>query len=367
MPSITLRNIIKKFDEHTALSNINLEVKSGEYLVLLGPTGAGKTTLLRIISGLLRPDGGKIKINGKDVTKTPPEDRGVTYMSQTYSLFPHLTVWDNVIFSPTVRGVSPADSIKLGQEMLLMVGLIDRSDAYPKELSGGMQQRTALARALTTGTKILLLDEPLRALDARLRIALRLNIRRLCKDLGITAIHVTHDQEEALLVADRLVILRHGKIEQIGSSEDIYNHPDNPFIAEFLGEANFFTGHVEKVTNETTTVRSNGRSWMAAPSIIQKGQEVCLTVKAENINLIRDSVVSPNVFKAIVRRRAFLGKFVRFEMESKETEFPVKAKLGIEKAKGISEGDSVTAWFDQKDGLVLPVPPYGLAKELELE
>ena len=367
MPRIDLRNITKEFDGHVALDHINLEVKDGEYMVILGPTGAGKTTLLRVMSGLLGPDEGQVLIDGEDITDKPPEERGITYMSQTYSLFPHLQVWDNVKFSPTVRGLPETDADRLAREMLLLVGLLDRRDAFPKELSGGMQQRTALARALTTGTDVLLLDEPLRALDARLRIALRLSIRRLCKDLGMTALHVTHDQEEALLVADRVAILRHGKIVQLGPSRQVYEEPANPFVAQFLGEANFFVGRIEEVYPDKTLLRSNGRVWEASASQLQPGQNACLAVKSENVKVQKTQLGTTNTFEALVRRRFFLGRFVGLELSSGVSEFPLKAKLRVPDAEGIGEGDHVLVSFEPGKGLVFPIPASGLSKELEVE
>ncbi len=367
MPEILLRDIVKRFGDHIAIDHVNLQVRNGEYMVLLGPTGAGKTTLLRTISGLARPEEGHVIIGDKDVTLKPPEERGLAFMSQTYSLFPQMRVWDNVEFGPAVRGVNQKDVDTLAKEMLLLVGLLDRRDAFPRELSGGMQQRTALARALAVGTEVLLLDEPLRALDARLRIALRLSIRRLCKDLGITAIHVTHDQEEALLVADRVAILRHGRIEQLGSSREVYENPANPFVAQFLGEANFLVGKVEEVNDKTTVLRSNGRVWHARPSRLVPRQNACLAVKAENMSVVRGDSGLPNLFEAKVTRRLFLGRFVGLEMGSEVSERPMKAKLRAEAAKDIREGDRVSISLDPRRCIVFPVPPTGLEKELEVE
>ncbi len=367
MPSITLRNVTKRYDKQVALDNIDLDVKSGEYMVILGPTGAGKTTLLRVIAGLTKPEKGEVLIDDRNITAKDPEQRNVSFMSQTYSLFPHLTVWDNVRFGPLVRGVPLVDTNRLAKEMLLLVALFDRSDAYPRELSGGMQQRTALARALTAGTNILLLDEPLRALDARLRIDLRLSLRKLCKDLRITALHVTHDQEEALLVADRLAIIRKGRIEHIGTSRQVYESPISPFSAHFLGEANFFIGRIEETDHEKTKIQSNGRAWIGQPSSLSKGQNACLAVKSENMIVSKMDLDIRNKLKAVVTRVLFLGKFVGLELKSSEMVMPVKVKLKAERAESISEGEELWLGFEPQQGMVFPVPSIGLAKELEVE
>ena len=367
MPDILLRGIAKRFDGRIAIDHIDLEIKNGEYMAILGPTGAGKTTLLRMIARLTQPDEGDVLIGGRDVTKLPPEERGLTYMSQTYSLFPHLSMWENVRFSPEVKGLPPTDTDRLAREMLLLVNLLDRRDAFPKELSGGMQQRTALARALAAGTSVLLLDEPLRALDARLRIALRLSIRKLCKDLGITALHVTHDQEEALLVADRVAILRHGKIEQLGLSRQVYDDPSGPFVAQFLGEADFFLGEVDEVTPERTLLHSKTRHWEARPSKLHPGQDACLAVKSENVRVLKDGEDAVNTFEAEVTRRLFLGKFIGLEMTSAETTLPVKVRLRAEEGEQIKEGSKVRLAVEPRNFMVFPIPPGGLAKELEVE
>ncbi|MFX1512042.1 MAG: ABC transporter ATP-binding protein [Promethearchaeota archaeon] len=251
MPAITIKNISKRFGKNVqALQDVNLKVKNGEILALLGPSGAGKTTLLRIICGLLKPEAGQIYIDGKDITKQPPEKRRIAYLPQTYSLFSHLSVWENTVFSPKVLQRPTKEWEELGNEILSMVGLRLRRYSYPLELSGGMKQRLALSRALATDFDILLLDEPLRALDARLRIELREELNLLSRSLKKTVIWVTHDQIEAMSVADRLAILHEGRIQQVGDSYDLYENPQTPFCAEFLGESNYFQGRsTESLTN----------------------------------------------------------------------------------------------------------------------
>ena len=244
MPSIELKGIRKSYGSIRAADGLDLEVRSGEYLCLLGPTGAGKTTTLRVLAGLIKPDSGTVTFEGKDMARVEPEDRKAVLLSQTYSLFPQLTVAENILFGPEINRETEDQKTRTLSDMLDMVRLTTRADAYPRELSGGMQQRTALARALASGADTLLLDEPLRALDARLRISLRYELRSLAKALGITTVHVTHDQDEALVMADRIAVIRNGKILQIGTPGEVFDHPNSPFIANFVGQSNFFVGKV---------------------------------------------------------------------------------------------------------------------------
>jgi len=202
LPDVELINVTKRYGKVVAVKNISLSVKDQEYVTLLGPSGCGKTTTLRLIAGLAEPDEGQILISNREVTNTPPEDRGIGFVFQNYALFPHLDLWGNTTYGPTVKGWSDEDTEKLAKQMLEMVRLSGREDAFPDELSGGMQQRSALARALAAGTQLLLLDEPLGALDAKLRVILRYELRKLVEDLKLTAIHVTHDQEEAMTISD---------------------------------------------------------------------------------------------------------------------------------------------------------------------
>ncbi len=258
MPDVELIDVTKRYGKVLAVNNISLSVKDREYVTLLGPSGCGKTTTLRLIAGLAEPDEGKILISNREVTNTPPEDRGIGFVFQNYALFPHLDLWGNTIYGPTVKGWSGEDTEKLAKQMLEMVRLSGREDAFPDELSGGMQQRSALARALAAGTQLLLLDEPLGALDAKLREILRYELRKLVEDLKLTAIHVTHDQEEAMTISDKIVVMRKGSIEQTGTPQELYLQPKTPFIANFIGEANFLDGSVIKTDKRDIFIEITG-------------------------------------------------------------------------------------------------------------
>lgn len=215
MPDVRIINVSKKFGKIVAVDNVSLHIHEKEYFSLLGPSGCGKTTLLRLIAGLIQPDKGEIYFGDKPVGDMPPEDRDIGFVFQTFALFPHMTVWDNVTYGPRVKGFDMKKAGTIGHEVLEMVKLHERLDALPSELSGGMMQRTAVARALAAGAKILLLDEPLGQLDAKVRNEIRYEIRRMAKDLELTAIHVTHDQAEAMSISDRIAVMRKGESSRL--------------------------------------------------------------------------------------------------------------------------------------------------------
>jgi len=239
MPAIQIRNASKYYGSVKALHNVDLDINDGEYVVLLGPSGCGKTTLLKIIAGIVEPSSGTVSLAGTDITGLAPEDRGIGFVFQNYALFTHMSALENAAYGRLARGETREKALRIGREMLQMVHLGERAEALPKELSGGMQQRLAIARALATGSKLVLLDEPMNALDAHIRVELRDELRRMAKQLGLTVIHVTHDQEEAMALADKIVIMRKGKILQVGPPKEVYDRPSGPFVASFLGEANF--------------------------------------------------------------------------------------------------------------------------------
>ncbi|HDN05695.1 MAG TPA: ABC transporter ATP-binding protein, partial [Candidatus Bathyarchaeota archaeon] len=253
MPDVRLVNVTKRYGKIVAVNKVNLHVYDKEYFALLGPSGCGKTTLLRLIAGLIKPDEGEIYIGDKLVNDVPPEDRDVGFVFQTFALFPHLNVWNNVIYGPRVKGFDMKKASRIGDEVLEMVRLHERLDAFPNELSGGMMQRIAVARALAAGSRLLLLDEPLGQLDAKVRNELRYEIRRMAKDLGLTAIHVTHDQSEAMAISDRIAVMKKGRILQVGTPEELYMNPKSVFVAHFVGESNFLEGYVSSVGSKTIT------------------------------------------------------------------------------------------------------------------
>jgi putative spermidine/putrescine transport system ATP-binding protein len=242
MAKISIRNLKKQFGASVAVSDFSLDIEDGEMVAFLGPSGCGKTTTLRMVAGFIEPTAGTIEIGGQDVTRVPPHKRNAGMVFQRYALFPHMTIAENVAFGLEMHKVPKAERAVRVKQALDMVRLDAYAERYPRQLSGGQQQRVAIARALAIQPKVFLLDEPLSNLDAKLRVEVREEIRALQQRLGLTTIFVTHDQEEALTIADRLAIMHDGRIQQVGSASDLYERPQNRFVADFLGKMNFFDG-----------------------------------------------------------------------------------------------------------------------------
>ncbi len=279
MSDVKLTGIAKAYGGSPVLTDISVDFPSGSFTSLLGPSGSGKTTLLRIIAGFITPEAGQVTIGGEDVTRTPVWARNIGMVFQSYALFPHMTVRDNVAFGLGRRGVSGAEAKRRVDEALEMVRMPGFADRLPKQLSGGQQQRVAMARAIVTEPKVLLLDEPLSALDRRLRQEMQVELLSLQREIGVTTIFVTHDQEEALTLSDQVAILDRGRIVQMGAPAAIYERPATRFAAEFLGDSNFFTG---KVSGGAITLPGGSR--IAAPGLTD-GEEVTLAVRPEKITI----------------------------------------------------------------------------------
>ena len=306
--SLELKNIKKSFQEgEDVLESICLTAKKGEFVTLLGSSGCGKTTTLRIIAGLEHPDSGQVFLNGKDVTSLEPNQRNVNTVFQNYALFPHMNVADNIGYGLKLKKTSKAEISRRVKEMLELVQLSGFEKRKPSELSGGQRQRVAIARALVNNPEVLLLDEPLGALDLQLRRAMQHELKRLQKKLGITFIYITHDQEEAINMSDTIAVMNHGRFEQIGTPDEIYNHPKTSYVAMFVGNANILTGVVESVDPERTdgasdqiTVRTdagkvkvsmNNVNITAEPDkgyLPQKGEKVTIAVRSENIRFVEN-------------------------------------------------------------------------------
>jgi len=244
--TIGIEGVSKRFGPHVALENVTVTIPGGSLTALLGPSGSGKTTLLRIVAGLEIPDAGRVLFNGRDAAERDPRQRNVGFVFQHYALFRHMTVFDNIAFALKVRGCTRADIERRVAELLRLIQLEGIERRYPHQLSGGQRQRVALARALAARPQVLLLDEPFGALDARVRQELRDWLKRLHQEVRVTSVFVTHDQEEALELADQIVVMNRGRIEQVGSPEEVYHRPANPFVMEFLGRVNLFHARIEE-------------------------------------------------------------------------------------------------------------------------
>ena len=335
MPKIELVNVYKKFLRNKLIENLNLTIDDNSYTVLCGPTGSGKTTILLMIAGLVKPDKGEIYIDGELVNDVPPEDRNVAVVFETYALFPHMNVIRNVTYSPWVKGIDLNVATKSGKEFLEMLYLSGWENAYPDELSGGMKQRVALARALASGAKILLLDEPLGALDAKIRASLRFELQNLVKSLKLTAIHATHDIEEAMILADKLVILNNGRVEQIGPPEEIYLKPKSLFVANYVSEGNFFEGVIVDIDNSFYYVDVNGIIFKVVKSTqmtaFDNNDHVVLYAKSEDLILKKNSdyfsTSNENTLEGKISEFSFIGSFTRFEITVEDYEKPIIVRL----------------------------------------
>ena len=367
MPEIVLDNVSKKFGDTVAADGLNLSIMDGEYVCILGPTGAGKTTCMRMICGLTQPDSGRVYLGGKDVTDDPVDSRNATMLTQSYALFPHMTVYDNVKFAPQIKGWAPEDIRQVVRSTLHMVHLEQKAEWMPAELSGGQQQRIALARALASGSKVLLLDEPLRALDARLRINLRKELRTMAKQMGVTCIHVTHDQDEALAVADRIAIIRDGRIIQFGTPAEVFDDPATPFVATFVGRSNILRGRVVRSDGETTAIDVAGTVLLARPSQIEIGEEAVLAVKIGFTRISKkQEEIDSAYFTGTIERVLYEGVTITVEINAGDLGL-ISAKLPNRKFDDYHAGDVVgVSWVPSKAS-VFNVPPEGLEKELKLE
>jgi ABC-type Fe3+/spermidine/putrescine transport system ATPase subunit len=366
MALIELRDLTKKYDDITALNRINLTVEDGEYLCILGPTGAGKTTLLRIVAGLLSPDQGRIFIDGTLVNSVPPEERNAIYMYQQFALFPHMNVWQNVSFSPEIKDMNPRKIEELTSEILEMVRLAHRKDAYPHELSGGMQQRVALARAIASGSRILLLDEPLGALDARLRVTLRTQLKRLVKDQKLTAVHVTHDQEEALMIADKIIVLRNGEIVQIGSPHEIYSKPNSIFTINFVGGANFIEGQVKKTDDTGIFIEMRGDITIRVNTDTRNvGERIVVAIRLEDVSIGTKEELDANNLSGTIQSVTFVGDSMEYGIRLANDILLSSRILFSEDYEPYEVGENVTVSFLPEKCYVFPYPKAGILKEIE--
>ncbi len=314
MAHLTLEDISKQFDTNTVVKDFSLAVEKGEFVSFLGPSGCGKTTTLRMIAGFEVPTTGQVMLEGKDITHKAPNQRNVGMVFQAYALFPNMTVAGNIGFGLKIRGEKKKAIQARVTEMLSLIHLEQRGDSFPSQLSGGQQQRVALARALAMQPEVLLLDEPLSALDAKIRVQLRAEIRAIQKKLGITAIYVTHDQEEALSISDRIVVMYEGRIEQVGSPFEIYNFPQTSFVASFVGTLNTTTAEV--LDPATHMLQIDGVHLQAAEGVDDKvrGDKVTIAIRPERFNFVSQERKA-NVLDCKIENITFLGSVVRIQVQ----------------------------------------------------
>lgn len=367
MPDVRVDNVTKRFGKIVAVNNVSLHIHDKEYFALLGPSGCGKTTLLRLIAGLIQPDEGKIYIGDKLVNDVPPEDRDIGFVFQTFALFPHMNAWNNVIYGPRVKGFDMKKAGTIGHEVLEMVRLHERLDAFPNELSGGMMQRIAVARALAAGAKLLLLDEPLGQLDAKVRNELRYEIRRMSKDLGLTAIHVTHDQSEAMAISDRIAVMKKGTIKQVGTPSELYMAPQNVFVANFIGESNFLRGYVMNVDGqEILTELRGGIIVRTVGNKVKNGERVVLAIRPETFVIGKGAKKDKNSMTGTIERVTFEGTSIRYEVRLENQDLIVIVKPSVI-GEWFKLDEKVTVSFAPEKAHLFPYPEAGLKEEMAVE
>ena len=313
---VTLENLTKRFGAVVAVDDVSLRIDAGELFFLLGPSGCGKTTLLRCVAGFWQPDAGRIRFGQRDITNVPPHRRNTGMVFQNYALWPHMSVSENVAFGLRVRKVSRPERHRLVDQALDMVQMADYGSRKPNELSGGQQQRIALARALVVEPQCLLLDEPLSNLDAKLRLEMRGEIRRICKQAGLTAIYVTHDQKEALSIADRIAVINEGRVAQTGTPHELYARPADRFVADFLGETNFVEGELLTVDVKSASVRTTfGIVHSAVPPTPRVvGDRVVLSIRPESVRVGPPPADAVNVFDGRVGETVYLGELAQHQV-----------------------------------------------------
>ena len=357
---VQLDNVWIRFGDYVAAKEANIHIKEGEFFSFLGPSGCGKTTLLRAVSGFLEPSEGRVLIGGKDMKGIGPNKRPTALIFQNLALFPLMTVWENVAFSLEVQGVNKEDRRKKANELLEMVALGDQGDKMPDELSGGQKQRVAIARALAAEPDVLLLDEPLSALDLKLRQHMRTELRQIQQKVGITFIYITHDQGEALTMSDNVAVMSQAVIEQIGDGDAVYNHPETAFVASFVGENNLFKGKVSELEGSYAIVdtpvgklkaengKRNGQAQLSA------GDEAYVFVRPESLVIASDDSYD-NTVKAKITNQEFEGNFWQVFCQVEGSDKLIKMSL-INSGSGLAQdtGDEVKLGFNADSGIALP-------------
>ena len=312
---IEFRNVVKKFDDFVALDHVSLQIPKGAFVTLLGPSGCGKTTLMRQLAGFSEPEEGDVLVNGKRMNGLPPFKRNTPLVFQEYALFPHMTVYENISYGLKLKKATKEEKDRKVAEMLEMFNLQGLEGRFPKQLSGGQQQRVAFARALVMGQEILLLDEPLSNLDAKLRVDVRTELRQIQQKLGITAMYVTHDQDEALSMSDIIAVMRKGRIEQIGTPWEIYFRPATRFVADFVGTVNFLEGTARRDADGGLTVDHLGmRLRVDEGGDFRDGEAVTLVVRPECIRILGADETAPEgtALHGVIENYSFLGRMIRY-------------------------------------------------------
>jgi iron(III) transport system ATP-binding protein len=344
MAYIEIKNLFKRFKDVVAINRIQLDIDKGEMLTLLGPSGCGKTTTLRCIAGLEKPEEGDIIIDGQPMLSqgfVQPSKRGIGMVFQNYAVWPHMKVFNNIVYGLKLQKIPKPKIRKRAEQVLELVGLAGLEDRYPAQLSGGQQQRVALARALVTNPKVLLLDEPLSNLDAKLREELRFEIKSLVRRMGITSVYVTHDQAEAMVISDRIVVMDSGNVVQIGNAQEIYKKPANRFVADFIGTMNFMSGEIVQVLPDTDEayVRTEFSEKILCKAVgntaASPGEKVFASIRPEDVEVFTEPPqATDNLFKGTIAHKAYLGNFLFFFVSVNDTMIRVQVAHHLPQEEG---------------------------------
>jgi len=284
MEKVQLKDVTKYYGDRRGVEKINLSIEDGEYLAVLGPTGVGKTTTMYLIAGLVSPSEGTILFDDEDITDVPAEDRNVGFVFEEYNLFPRMNVLTNVLFGPIVKDLDIVESTQIARELFSLLNIPGKEENFPDEISGGQKQRVALSRAIVSNAQLLVMDDPLRALDAKIRDILQVELRNLVKDLGLTCIHATHDTQEAMRVADRIAVFKDGQIEQIGTPEEVYNYPKSIYVANFLGETSQIEGEIKRKGKKTYLLTKDGDQ-VVIETDLRSGSKAIALIPAELVDI----------------------------------------------------------------------------------
>lgn len=359
---IKIDNVNKKYGENTVVNNLNMEIKKGEFLTLLGPSGCGKTTTLRMIAGFETPTNGNIYVEGQEIQNTEPYDREVNTVFQNYALFPHMNIYDNVAFGLSIKRVKKEEIKKRVMEMLDLVQLIGYENRKPDQLSGGQKQRVAIARALINRPKVLLLDEPLGALDLKLRKQMQFELKRLQRKLGITFIYVTHDQEEALTMSDRIAIMYGGNLEQIGTPREIYERPVSKFVADFIGESNIFYGVTSVNESNTASIKVENGEVSVISDNLKENEIIYVLVRPEDIKIANNQVEGFTV-EGIIKEHVYIGNVSKTIISLPEG---MEIKMNTSTKNNLLEvGSKVYVYWEKEDAVVIKSPSQDIFQGID--
>ncbi|GEN33482.1 ABC transporter ATP-binding protein [Aneurinibacillus danicus] len=352
---LSIRKATKYYGSFKAVDSISLDVRKGEFLTILGPSGSGKTSLLKLIAGFEEVSSGAIYLNDQDITKKKPYERDIGMVFQNYALFPHMTVAENIAYPLTLRKVPKHEIRERVQRVLDMVHMEHLGSRYPKQLSGGQQQRVAIARAIVFNPPLLLLDEPLGALDKNLRERMQLEIKHIQEKIGITTISVTHDQEEALTMSDRICVMNHGRIEQVSSPEELYQLPCNRFVAEFIGEINLLGGEVTKRDRDSSVVRLLDDTSVVfyAHGTKPEQEKVFIALRPENIHLARESGEFENTLLVQVQEKIYLGESIKLKAKTAFDQ-EMTVRVPVANAAQLAIGQEILLGWSRADMITIP-------------